>query len=63
MARENEFFRDTVAEIVESTGKRLLGVNDLKKYLHVGYNKAAEYLDGEKTITAHKLAQKLLKKI
>ncbi|MBE7022632.1 MAG: hypothetical protein E7414_05410 [Ruminococcaceae bacterium] len=40
MPREKEFFRDAVADIVESTGKRVLGVNDIKKYLRVGHNKA-----------------------
>ena len=60
MAREKEFFRDVVAEIIEATGKRVLGVNDIKKYLHVGHNKAIQYLDGEKTITAFQFARKLI---
>ena len=60
MAREKEFYRDVLADIVEVTGKRILGVYDIKKYLKVGYNRAAEYLDGQKDITAHKFAQKLL---
>lgn len=60
VAREKEFFRETVAEIVESTGKRVLGVNDIKKYLGVGHNKAAKYLEGNKKITVFQFAQKLL---
>ncbi len=60
MAREKENFRDVVAEIKESTGKTILGVNDLKKYLKVGHNKAIKYLDGNKTITVFQLAQKLI---
>ena len=60
MAREKEYFRDVVADIVENTGKRILGVNDVRKYLKVGYNKAVKYLDGNKTITAHQLARKLI---
>lgn len=60
MPREKEHFRDTVAEIVETTGKRILGVNDIKKYLGVGYNKAAAYLDGKKSITVFQFASKLL---
>lgn len=60
MAREKEFFRDVVADVVEATGKRILGVNDIKKYLHIGHNKAIQYLDGEKTITVHRFAQKLV---
>ena len=60
MGREKAYFRDTVAEIVECTGKRILGVNDIKKYLHIGHNKAVQYLDGEKTITVFQFASKLL---
>ena len=60
MAREKEFYRDVLADIVEVTGKRILGVYDIKKYLKIGYAKALSYLDGEKTITAHKFAQKLI---
>ena len=60
MAREKEFFRETVAEIKESTGKTILGVNDIKKYLKVGHSKATGYLDGQKTITVFQFASKLL---
>ena len=61
MAREKEHFRDVVADIVEATGKRVLGVYDIKAYLHVGYNTAASYLEkGKKTITVFRLASKLL---
>ena len=60
MAREKEFFRDIVADIFEITGKRVLGVNDVKKYLHIGHNKALEYLEGKKNITIYQLAQKLI---
>ena len=60
MAREKEFFRDVVADIIEATGKRVLGVNDIKKYLRIGHNKAADYLEGEKNITAFQLARKLI---
>lgn len=60
MAREKAYFREVVAEIIEATGKRVLGVYDIKAYLKVGHNKALEYLDGEKTITVFQLASKLL---
>lgn len=60
MAREKEFFRDTVAAITEATGKTILGVNDIKKYLKCGHNKAVTYLDGQKNISVFRLAQKLL---
>lgn len=60
MPREKEFFRDTLADIVEVTGKRILGVYDIMKYLKIGHNKANRYLNGSKTITAHQLASKLL---
>lgn len=61
MPRENENYRDVLADVVEVTGKRMLGVYDIKKYLRIGHNKALTYLDdGEKTITAHKFAQKLI---
>lgn len=60
MAREKENYRDVLADVVEVTGKRVLGVYDIMKYLKIGYNKALEYLDGDKTITVHKFASKLL---
>lgn len=60
MAREKEFFRDVVADVVEVTGKRLLGVNDIKKYLGIGHNKAVAYLDGNKKITVYQFARQLI---
>ena len=60
MPREKEFFRDVVADIVEVTGKRILGVNDIRGYLHIGYSKAVKYLEGGQTITAFQLARKLI---
>lgn len=60
MAREKEYFRDVVADIIERTGKTLLGVNDIKKYLKIGHTKAIGYLDGKKTITVYQFAQKLI---
>ena len=61
MAREKPYFRETVQLIREELGdKTILGVNDIKKYLRCGYNKAVEYLDGEKTITIFQFAAKLL---
>ena len=60
MAREKMYFRETVAEITEATGKKILGVYDIMEYLKIGYNKAQEYLDGEKNITVFQLASKLL---
>ena len=61
MAREKEFFRETVADIYEATGKRILGVNDVKEYLNIGYSKAIKYFDkGETKITIFRLAQRLL---
>ena len=61
MSREKPYFREVVADIIERTGKTILGVNDLRKFLGVGHNKAVGYLEkGEKTITAYQLAQKLI---
>jgi ribosomal protein L30E len=60
MAREKEYFRDVVADIIERTGKTLLGVNDIKKYLKIGHTKAIVYLEGKKTITVYQFAQKLI---
>ncbi|MBQ6697523.1 MAG: hypothetical protein IJN09_00565, partial [Oscillospiraceae bacterium] len=61
MSREKPYFREVVADIIERTGKTILGVNDLKKFLGIGHNKAVGYLEkGEKTITAYQLAQKLI---
>ena len=60
MAREKMYFRETVAEITEITGKRILGVYDIMEFLKIGYNKAQKYLDGKKTITVFQLASKLL---
>lgn len=61
MSREKPYFREVVADITERTGKVILGVNDLRKFLGAGHNKAVEYLDkGQKTITVYQLAQKLI---
>ena len=60
MPREKPNYRDVLADVVEVTGKRVLGVYDIKKYLKIGHNKALSYLDGNKEITAHKFAQKLI---
>ena len=60
MAREKEHYRDVVADITEKTGKMILGVYDIKKYLHTSHAKAIKYLDGEKTISVFKFASKLL---
>ncbi|MBQ2742319.1 MAG: hypothetical protein IJF32_05890 [Oscillospiraceae bacterium] len=58
--REKPYFRETVADIIERTGKMMLGVNDIRSYLHIGYNKAVEYLDGKPSITVYQFAQKLI---
>ncbi len=60
MAREKEYYRDVVACITESTGKTILGVNDVRSYLKVGYNKAVEYMDGQKKVSVFELAKKLI---
>lgn len=60
MPKEKPYFRDVVAEIKESTGKTILGVNDIKKYINRGYNTAIKFLDGQKTITVQQFAIKLL---
>lgn len=60
MAREKENFRDVVADIVETTGKRELGINDVKRFLKIGQNKAVEYMDGQKKITVYQFARKLI---
>ena len=39
MGREKEYYREVVADITERTGKTILGVNDLRKFLGVGHNK------------------------
>lgn len=60
MAREKPYFRETVEVITESTGKMILSATDIKKYLHIRYSSALEYMDGQKTITVFQLARKLL---
>ncbi|MBQ6846807.1 MAG: hypothetical protein IJO61_06720 [Oscillospiraceae bacterium] len=61
MSREKPYYREVVADIMERTGKTILGVNDLRKYLGVGHNKAVSYLEkGETKITVYQLARKLI---
>ena len=60
MPREKPNYRDVLADVVEVTGKRELGVCDIMRYMKIGYNRAIKYLGNEKTITAHKFAQKLI---
>lgn len=61
MAREKAYYREVVADIFENTGKRILTIADLKRYLKCGHNTALSYMEkGEKTITVYQLAQKLI---
>ena len=60
MPREKEFFRDVVADIVETTGKRELGINDVKKFLKIGQNKASTYMCGKKKINVYEFAKQLI---
>lgn len=62
MPREKPYYRDVLADVVEVTGKRMLGVYDIMKYLGIGYNKATAYLNGGKEITAHIFAGELLER-
>ncbi|MBR5808837.1 MAG: hypothetical protein IKY39_01850 [Clostridia bacterium] len=61
MPREKEHYREVVADIYEATGKRMFGVNDIRAYLGIGYNKAIEYLGKNKQINIYQFASKLLK--
>lgn len=58
--QEKKYYREVVADIKESTGKTLLGINDVRQYLHISYSKALHYMDGEKKITVFQLAAKLI---
>ena len=60
MAREKPYFREVVAEIIEATGKRELGIRDVMGYMKVGRSKALEYMDGRCSVTVFQLASKLL---
>lgn len=60
MPREKAYFREVVAEIIEATGKRVLCVDDVRKYLKISTENAKEYFEGEKRITVFQLASKLL---
>lgn len=60
MAREKQYFREVVAEIIEATGKRVLCVDDVRKYLKISTENAKEYFEGKKRITVFQLASKLL---
>lgn len=61
MAREKANFRETVADLSEKNGGKVeLGVNDVKRIMGVGYNRAIAYMDGKKKITIYQLANKLL---
>lgn len=60
MPREKANYRDVLADIVDVTGKRMLGVYDIMAYLGIGYNNAIKYLKNKKKITAHKFASELL---
>ena len=61
MAREKPYYREVVADIIERSGKMVLNISDVMKYLKVGHNTALSYMEkGEKTINVYKLAGKLL---
>ena len=61
MAREKPYYREVVADIIERTGKMVLTISDVMRYLKVGHNTALSYMEkGEKTTNVYKLAGKLL---
>jgi dTDP-4-dehydrorhamnose reductase len=60
MAREKEHYRDVVADIIERTGKTMLNANDIRKFLQTRHNTAVEFLNGNKTISVYKFAEKLI---
>jgi len=62
MAREKPYYRETINIVQEKIGadKVLIGVNDIRKYLKCGYDKAIEYLDGKEKITIFQFVSKLL---
>jgi hypothetical protein len=58
--REKEHFRDVVEDVINRTGKTMLGVNDIQRFLRVGRNKALSFLAGQKEISVYQFASKLL---
>ena len=61
MAREKEFFRETVEILTEQTGKTMFTVTDIQKYLKIRYENAVRYLPrGKKKITVFEFARQLL---
>lgn len=60
MPKEKEYYREVVADVKEVTGKTVLGVYDIMKFLKVGHNKAIRYLGKNKTITVYQFAAQLI---
>lgn len=60
MAREKAYYAEVLADLQKKTSKTILGINDIKQLLRIGYDKAFEFLNGQKTITIYQLASRLL---
>ena len=61
MSREKPYFRDTVADLFErSGGKMVFNCHSIMQTLKIGHNKATKYLEGKKEITIYDLARKII---
>ena len=60
MAREKAYYSDVLADLQKKTTKVILGINDIRAILQLGYDKAFQFMEGKKSITIYQLASRLL---
>ena len=60
MPREKPYYSDVLADLQKKTTKVILGVNDVRRILQIGYPKAEKFLGKDKTISVYQLASRLL---
>lgn len=61
MAREKPYYRETVADLYErSGGKMVFNCRAIMAVMKVGHSKAIEMLDGKKELSIYELARKII---
>ena len=61
MSREKAYFRETVADLLErSGGKMLFNCRTVMAVLKIGHGKAIDMMDGKKQISVYDLARKII---
>lgn len=61
MAKEKPYFRETVEDLRErSGGKMVFNCRAIMSVLRIGHSKAVDLLDGKKELSIYELARKII---